>query len=78
LPYQQDLYDGSGNLETEVVYAKYAEFGSSRYPSVVTIKRPQEGIQIALTLERVIENPKLTDEQFQIKMPDGVKVQKLE
>jgi hypothetical protein len=78
LPYQQDLYDGSGNLETEVVYAKYADFGSSRYPSVVTIKRPQEGIQIALTVERVIENPKLTDEQFQIKMPDEVKVQKLE
>jgi hypothetical protein len=78
LPYQQDLYDGSGNLETEVVYAKYADFGGSRYPSVVTIKRPQEGIQIALTVERVIPNPKLTDEQFQIKMPDEVKVQKLE
>jgi outer membrane lipoprotein-sorting protein len=31
-----------------------------------------------MTVERVIENPKLTDEQFQIKMPDGVKVQTLE
>jgi outer membrane lipoprotein-sorting protein len=78
LPYQQDLYDGSGNLETEVLYTKYADFGKSRYPSVVTIKRPQEGIQIVMTVERVIENPKLTDEQFQIKMPDGVKVQTLE
>jgi hypothetical protein len=78
LPYQQDLYDGSGNLETEVLYTKYADFGKSRYPSVVTIKRPQEGIQIVMTVERVIENPKLTDEQFQIKMPDGIKIQTLE
>ena len=78
LPYQQDLFDGSGNLETEVFYTKYADFGSNRYPSVVSIKRPIEGIQLVLTVERVVENPKLTDEQFQIKMPDGVKVQQLQ
>ncbi|MGO9437367.1 MAG: hypothetical protein ACLPH3_17475 [Terracidiphilus sp.] len=78
LPYQQDLYDGKGNLETEVFYSKYADFGSGKYPSDVTIKRPLEGLQIELTVERVIENPKLTDDQFQVKMPDGVKVQKLE
>ena len=78
LPYQQDLYDGDGNLETQVSYGKYAQFGTSKYPSIVTIKRPLEGIQIELTVERVIENPKLTDEQFEIKMPDGTKVQTLE
>lgn len=78
LPYQQDLYDRAGNLETQVAYNKYAQFGTSKYPSIVTIKRPLEGIQIELTVERVIENPKLTDEQFQIKMPDGIKVQVLE
>jgi outer membrane lipoprotein-sorting protein len=78
LPYQQDLYDGDGNLETQVAYNKYAQFGTSKYPSIVTIKRPLEGIQIELTVERVIENPKLTDEQFEIKMPDGIKVQTLE
>src|SRR5208282_446308 len=78
LPYQQDLYDRDGNLETQVAYNKYAQLGTSKYPSIVTIKRPLEGIQIELTVERVIENPKLTDEQFQIKMPDGIKVQTLE
>ena len=78
LPYQQDLYDRDGNLETQVAYNKYAQFGTSKYPSIVIIKRPLEGIQIELTVERVIENPKLTDEQFQIKMPDGIQVQKLE
>lgn len=78
LPYQQDLYDDKGNLETVVSYSKYADFGSGRYPSVVTIKRPIEGIQLVLTVAQVIENPKLTDDQFAVKMPDGVKVQHLE
>jgi outer membrane lipoprotein-sorting protein len=78
MPYQQDLYDRSGNLETEVFYSKYANFGGSKYPSIVTIKRPLEGIQISMTVEQVHENPKITDDQFQIKMPDGVKIQKLE
>jgi hypothetical protein len=78
LPYQQDLYDEKGNLETIVQYTKYADFNGSRYPSVVTIKRPIEGIQLVLTVARVIENPKLTDDQFEVKMPDGVKVQHLE
>jgi hypothetical protein len=78
LPYQQDLYDRDGNLETQVSYSKYAQFGTSKYPSIVTIKRPLEGIQIEMTIERVIENPTLTDEQFQIKMPEGIKTQTLE
>ena len=46
LPYQQDLYDDDGNLETQVSYTKYTEFGGGKYPSLVTIKRPLEGIQI--------------------------------
>ena len=26
LPYQQDLYDSEGNLETEVFYGRYVDF----------------------------------------------------
>lgn len=80
LPYQQDLYDDKGNLETEVFYSNYTDFGGSKYPSIVTIKRPIEGIQLVLTVERVVENPNppLTDSQFQIKLADGTKVQHLD
>ncbi len=78
LPYQQDLYDENGTLETEVSYAQYTDFGGVKYPSQITIKRPLEGIRLVLSVDRVVENPKLTDDQFQIKLPDGVKVQDLE
>lgn len=77
MPYQQDLYDEQGNLETEVFYSRYADFNGNKYPSVVTIKRPMEGIQLVLSVERVVENPKLTDDQFQVKIPDDAKVQQL-
>ncbi len=77
LPYQQDLYDKDGNLETEVTYARYADFNGNKYPSVVTIKRPIEGIQLVLNVERVVENPKLTEDQFAVKIPDGAKVEQL-
>jgi outer membrane lipoprotein-sorting protein len=78
LPYQQDLYDDHGNLETQVFYSQYADFSGNKYPSVVTIKRPLEGIQLVLTVERVNDNPKLTEDQFQINIPAGTKVQDLE
>jgi len=75
LPYQQDLYDADGNLETEVVYGAYQDFEGSQFPSSVTIKRPQEEIQIVLTVESVKENQTLADDQFVVQIPDGAKVQ---
>jgi outer membrane lipoprotein-sorting protein len=79
LPYEQDLYDSEGDLETQVTYAEYREFGSSRYPSTVTIKRPLEEYQIVLTVENVQENQPLTDDQFQINnIPAGTVTQQLE
>ncbi len=80
LPYQQDLYDSKGNLETQVSYTRYQDFGGAKYPSVVTIKRPLEGLQVVLTVERVVQNPDppLTDGQFQIKLADGTQVQHLD
>jgi len=77
-PYQQDIYDKDGNLETQVYYAQYGDFGGNRFPAKVTIKRPIEGIQLVLTIENVTENMKLRDDQFQIDIPPGTPVQKLE
>ncbi len=78
LPYQQDLYDSEGNLETEVYYGRYVDFGSLLYPSKITIKRPLEDYQVVMTVEKVVENIPLHDDQFQIKLPEGTKIKQLE
>lgn len=75
LPYQQDLYDDHNNLETQVIYGRYADFGDNKYPSTVTIKRPLDHYQVVLTVERVTENMPLSDDQFQLKLPEGTKIQ---
>jgi hypothetical protein len=78
LPYQQDLYDADGNLETVVIYGAYQDFEGGQFPSTVTIKRPLEGIQIVLTLEAVKENQPLGDEQFVVPIPEGAKIQNVQ
>jgi hypothetical protein len=74
MPSQEDLYDDQGNLETEVIYGPYQDFEGSQYPSTVTIKRPQEAIQIVLTVEDVKENQSLADDQFVVPIPEGSKI----
>jgi hypothetical protein len=82
LPYQQDIYDTEGNLETHVTYSEYHEFGASKYPTTVVIKRPLEEVQVVLTIDKVVENQTLTDDewlrQFELKPTEGTPIQHLE
>ncbi|MGO9776518.1 MAG: hypothetical protein ACLQGT_05745 [Terracidiphilus sp.] len=82
LPYQQDLYDAEGNLETQVFYSAYQDYGGSKYPSTVVIKRPLEEIQVVLTIDKIVENQTLTDEewrrQFMFEPTEGTQIQHLE
>lgn len=77
-PYQQDIYGSDGNLQTQVFYDRYGEFAGSKYPTRVIIKRPVEGVQLVLTVDNVTENMKLRDDQFEIEIPPGTPVQKLD
>jgi len=78
LPYDQDLYDSDGNLETQVKYSNYKNFDSGSFPTMISIKRPLEDYYIVLTVDEVKQNMPLTDDQFQIKIPEGTKVQSME
>jgi outer membrane lipoprotein-sorting protein len=78
LPYQQELYDDQGNLETEVYYGQYAQFGQDKYPSTVTIKRPLEEYQVVITVDDVTENVQLPDDQFNIQLPEDTKIQTMQ
>jgi hypothetical protein len=77
LPYDQDIYDSTGTLETQIAYSNYANFSAGRYPSRVIIKRPLEGIQIVLTVFRVEENVDLPSKQFEVDIPDNTTIRKL-
>jgi hypothetical protein len=71
LPYDQSVYNSEGVLETQIFYSNYTTFSAGKYPAKVTIKRPQEGVQIVLSVVRVEENVDLPASQFDVKVPDG-------
>jgi outer membrane lipoprotein-sorting protein len=78
LPYEQDMYDNDGNPEMHVTYANYQDFGSGKYPSTVTIKRPQENAQIVLTVEAVTNNVDLPPDQFVVEVPPETEIKHLD
>jgi len=77
LPSDQYVYNSDGELETQIFYTNYAMFSAGKYPSKVTIKRPKEGIQLVLSVERVEENVDLPASQFEVKIPDGATIKTL-
>ncbi|MFP5208865.1 MAG: hypothetical protein ACLGRW_06215 [Acidobacteriota bacterium] len=78
LPHQQDIYDENGNVQTQVTYTDYQDFGSVKFPAIITMKRPMEGLQLVLSVESVKENIKLSDDQFEVKLPPDTRIQNLE
>jgi len=77
MPYEQDLYDDNGTLETQVIYGPYKDFDGAKYPSTITLKRPQEEYQLMMTVQSLNANPPLTDDQFHEEIPEGYKKQEL-
>jgi hypothetical protein len=47
-------------------------------PATITIKRPLEELQIEVTIQKLTANPMLSDDKFELKIPEAVTVQKLE
>lgn len=76
-PYEEDIYDAKGAIQTEAIYGPDQTFGPTRFPGTITIKRPLEEYQIVVAFERIIANQKLPDNQFELKTPSEAIVKKL-
>jgi Domain of unknown function (DUF4292) len=77
MPTEQDIYNTDGDLETQVLYGPYQNFNGMQFPSSITINRSLEEYRITLTVEKVTFNQPLADDQFESKVPEGYKVQKM-
>lgn len=77
LPYEQDIYNEKGELQTQVTYAGYRYFGSVQYPSNITIHSPLDGFKLVLSVLSVHENMKLSADQFKLQLPSGIKIKHL-
>jgi hypothetical protein len=78
LPSGVDIYDENGTIQTQAVYGPYQSFGDFRFPASITIKRPVEEYQIVITFKKLTVNQPLADDQFELKIPEGTKIQALQ
>lgn len=76
-PYEEDIYDAKGAIQTEAIYGPDQMYGTTRFPGTITIKRPLEEYQIVITFEKIITNLRLKDDQFELKPPTGTVVKDL-
>ncbi|WP_348640831.1 outer membrane lipoprotein-sorting protein [Granulicella arctica] len=77
LPYKQETYDESGQIVTRASYDNYQTIDGIQYPMKIQIERPLDHYGLNLNITKLVLNQKLDDEQFDLKIPDGVPIQQM-
>jgi outer membrane lipoprotein-sorting protein len=78
LPYQQDIYDTDGNVVTRAVYSNYQSFNDVLFPMKIEIRRPLDQYTLTVTVTKLTLNQKLDDDQFELKIPEGVPIKTMD
>ena len=78
LPFKQDIYDDQGRVVTSASYENYQTYGEMQFPALITITRPLDEYTLKIVVTKLTFNGKLEDDQFQLEIPAGMAVQKME
>jgi hypothetical protein len=71
VPHQQIIYDQTGSVATVATYQVYHDYSGVSFPNVIEINRPKEEYSIRLTVEKLVINEELRDDQFALTQPVG-------
>ncbi len=74
-PFQQDIYDADGKVETQAVYSNYQKYGDISFPSKIVITRPLDQYSLTVTITKMTLNQPMDNDQFEMKIPDNVPIQ---
>jgi len=74
LPYQQDIYDKAGQVVTKAYYSDYRYYGNIPFPSNLRIERPKEHYSLTVSITKLTLNGHLDDDQFELKIPEGIPI----
>ena len=75
LPFQQDIYNKEGVIVTRALYSNYQLFDNIPFPTTIVIQRPRDHYSLTVTIVKLTLNQKLEDDQFELKIPEGMSVQ---
>jgi hypothetical protein len=71
------LYDSDGAVVGEVLYWYPPAADPGQVPVEINLLRPQEGYRIQFRLDRIDTNPSLTEDMFQLTVPQSAKIVEL-
>lgn len=77
LPVEQDVYDTEGRVVTQALYENYEMSGPETFPKMVTIRRPQDQYELKIQVTKLALNRTFDSDQFELKVPAGVKVEQM-
>jgi len=77
LPYQQDIYDKNGQIVTKAYYSAYQFYDNIPFPTKIKIERPKDHYSLTVTITKLTLNGHLDDDQFELKIPEGIPVETL-
>ena len=71
VPDQQIIYDSAGAVATQARYQAYRDYQGVSFPDVIEVNRPHEEYSIRLTMQKLLLNEPLRDDQFALQQPPG-------
>ncbi len=78
LPYRQLVFNKQGDVATDAHYADFKDFQGISFPTGILIHRPQEEYTIGLKVTKLTLNQPFTPDQFQLAIPAGAQVVRLD
>ena len=78
LPFEQDIYDESGGVVTQAKYSGYQNYGGIQFPGEIVIRRPKDEYSLKIDVTKLTLNEAFDADQFELAVPEGTTVKKLE
>jgi hypothetical protein len=69
LPWEQDIYNAEGKVETQAFYSNYQKFGDINFPRKIEIQRPLDELSLTITISKATFNQTLPEDQFNLDIP---------
>jgi len=78
LPFEQDVYDESGAVVTQAKYSGYQSYGGIQFPGEIVIRRLKDEYALKIDVTKLTLNEAFDADQFELEVPEGTVVKKLE
>ncbi len=75
---RQKTFDAKGDIVSETKYSDWKQYGDIFFPSLIQIRRPQDGYEVTMTvIDMKINTAEVTQDKFVLEQPAGSTLERL-